>query len=44
MCLWLLGYWWPGRGSIEARGHSRVLLMDGSVQGVGRAGGAEAHP
>lgn len=39
-----LGYWCPGRGSTDARVHSGVLLMDGSVQGVGRAGGAEAHP
>lgn len=23
---------------------SRVLLMDGSVRGVGKAGGAKAHP
>lgn len=38
------GNWCPGRGSADARVHSGVLLMDGSVQGVGRAGGAEAHP
>lgn len=40
----LSGYRCPGRGSADARVHSGVLLMDGSVRGVGRAGGAEAHP
>lgn len=40
----LPGYWCPGRGSADAWVHSGVLLMDGSVHGVGRAGGAEAHP
>ena len=36
--------WAAGRGSADAQALSVILLMDSSVLGVGKAGGAEAHP